>query len=39
MTIVLDGTTGITTPAEAVAGNLSYTGTLTGSTALEAQIV
>ena len=30
MAIVLDGTTGITTPAEAVAGNLSYTGTLTG---------
>lgn len=32
MAIILDGTTGITTPAEAVAGNLSYTGTLTGST-------
>lgn len=32
MAIILDGTTGITTPAEAVAGNLSYTGTLTGGT-------
>jgi len=32
MTIVLDGTTGISTPGEAVAGNLSYTGTLTGGT-------
>ena len=32
MTIVLDGTTGITTPGEAISGNLSYTGTLTGGT-------
>jgi hypothetical protein len=31
MTIILDGTTGISTPGEAVAGNLSYTGTLTGN--------
>ena len=31
MSIVLDGTSGITTPAQAVAGNLSYTGTLTGN--------
>ena len=30
MAVVIDGTTGISTPAEAVAGNLSYTGTLTG---------
>ena len=32
MAVVIDGTTGISTPAEAVAGNLSYTGTLTGGT-------
>ena len=32
MAVTIDGTTGITTPAEAVAGNLSYTGTLTGGT-------
>jgi hypothetical protein len=31
MSIVLDGTTGISTPAQSVAGNLSYTGTLTGN--------
>jgi len=31
MTILLDGTTGISTPAETVLGNLSYTGTLTGN--------
>ena len=31
MAVVIDGTTGISTPAEAVAGNLSYTGTLTGN--------
>ena len=29
--IVLDGTTGISTPANTVLGNLSYTGTLTGN--------
>ena len=30
MAVVIDGTTGISTPAETVLGNLSYTGTLTG---------
>ena len=33
MAITLDGTTGITTPAEA-AGNISYSGTLTGGTSV-----
>ena len=32
MAVVIDGTTGIATPGEAVSGNLSYTGTLTGGT-------
>lgn len=32
MAITLNGTTGITSPAETVQGNLSYTGTLTGGT-------
>ena len=32
MAVVIDGTTGISTPAETVLGNLSYTGTLTGGT-------
>ena len=31
MAVVIDGTTGISTPAETVLGNLSYTGTLTGN--------
>ena len=32
MAVVIDGTTGIATPGEAVSGNISYTGTLTGGT-------
>ena len=32
MTVIIDGTTGISTPGEAVSGNISYTGTLTGGT-------
>ena len=31
MAVVIDGTTGISTPANTVLGNLSYTGTLTGN--------
>ena len=34
MAVTIDGTTGIATPGEAVSGNLSYTGTLTGSTGI-----
>ena len=34
MPVTIDGTTGITTPAADVQGNLAYTGTLTGDTGI-----